>query len=109
MTWERGWFPSPFFNHSPDMYSTPETDTTFDKYDEMRLHMAKLFSASIIDFDIPMRIAIPLDNAGIRRVGDLVKLSRKELLKVRRLGSKGADEVEKILDRFGLSLGMAVE
>ena len=71
--------------------------------------MAKLFSASIIDFDIPMRIAIPLDNAGIRRIGDLVRLTRKDLLKVRRLGSKGADEVEKILDRFGLSLGMAVE
>ncbi len=91
------------------MYSTSETDMTFDKYDEMRLHMAKLFSASIIDFDIPMRIAIPLDNAGIRRIGDLVKLTRKDLLKVRRLGSKGADEVEKILDGFGLSLGMAVE
>ncbi|MBJ2167795.1 MAG: hypothetical protein JFR24_08010 [Muribaculaceae bacterium] len=71
--------------------------------------MAKLFSASIIDFDIPMRIAIPLDNAGIRRIGDLVRLTRKDLLKVRRLGSKGADEVEKILDGFGLSLGMAVE
>lgn len=91
------------------MYSTPETDMTFDKYDEMRLHMAKLFSASIIDFDIPMRIAIPLDNAGIRRIGDLVKLTRKDLLKVCRLGGKGADEVGKILDRFGLSLGMAVE
>mgnify|MGYP001101713911 FL=1 len=91
------------------MYSTSETDMTFDKYDEMRLHMAKLFSASIIDFDIPMRIAIPLDNAGIRRIGDLVRLTRKDLLKVRRLGSKGADEVEKILDGFGLSLGMAVE
>ena len=91
------------------MYSTSETDMTFDKYDEMRLHMAKLFSASIIDFDIPMRIAIPLDNAGIRRIGDLVSLTRIYLLKVRRLGSKGADEVEKILDGFGLSLGMAVE
>ena len=91
------------------MYSTSETDMTFDKYDEMRLHMAKLFSASIIDFDIPMRIAIPLDNAGIRRIGDLVRLTRKDLLKVRRLGGKGADEVEKILDGFGLSLGMAVE
>ena len=91
------------------MYSTSETDMTFDKYDEMRLHMAKLFSASIIDFDIPMRIAIPLDNAGIRGIGDLVRLTRKDLLKVRRLGSKGADEVEKILDGFGLSLGMAVE
>jgi len=53
------------------MYSTPETDTTFDKYDEMRLHMAKLYSASIIDFDMPMRIAIPLDNAGIRKIGEL--------------------------------------
>ncbi|ROT10455.1 hypothetical protein ED388_04865 [Muribaculaceae bacterium Isolate-007 (NCI)] len=91
------------------MYSTPETDTTFDKYDEMRLHMAKLYSASIIDFDMPMRIAIPLDNAGIRKIGELVRLTRKELLKVRRLGEKGADEVEKILDRFGLSLGMTVE
>ena len=36
-------------------------------------------------------------------------ISRKDLLKVRRLGGKGADEVGKILDRFGLSLGMAVE
>lgn len=82
---------------------------TFDKYDEMRLHMAKLFSASIIDFDIPMRIAIPLDNAGIRRIGDLVRLDRKGLLTVKRLGEKGADEVERILERFGLSLGMNTE
>lgn len=91
------------------MYTTPETDTTFDKYDEMRLHMNQLFSASILDFDIPMLIAIPLDNAGIRRIGDLVRLDRKGLLTVKRLGEKGADEVERILERFGLSLGMNTE
>ena len=55
------------------------------------------------------KVTIPLDNAGIRKIGELVRLTRKELLKVRRLGEKGADEVEKILDRFGLSLGMTVE
>lgn len=71
--------------------------------------MNQLFSASILDFDIPMRIAIPLDNAGIRRIGDLVRLDRKGLLTVKRLGEKGADEVERILERFGLSLGMNTE
>ncbi len=91
------------------MFSIPEPDTSFDKYDEMRLHMAKLFSASIVDFDVPMRIAIPLDNAGIRRIGDLVSLTRKELLQVQRLGEKSVDEIERILDRFGLSLGMSMQ
>ena len=53
------------------MYITSEPEAPFDKYDEMRLHMEQLLSASITDFDIPMRIAIPLDGAGVRRVRDL--------------------------------------
>lgn len=36
------------------MYATPEYDNSFDKYDEMRLHMRKLLSASIIEFDVPL-------------------------------------------------------
>ena len=79
-------------------------DNSFDKYDEMRLHMAQLLSASIIEFDIPMRIAIPLDNAGIRRLKDLVCLTREELLKINRIGEKAASEIESILHRFGLGL-----
>lgn len=81
-------------------------DESFDKYDEMRLHMEQLLSASIIEFDMPMRIAIPLDNAGIRRLRDLVCLTREDLLKINRIGEKAASEIESILHRFGLGLKM---
>lgn len=70
--------------------------------------MEQLLSASITEFDIPMRIAIPLDNAGIRRLKDLVTLSRVDLCNVNRIGEKAADEIERILKRFGLSLSMKV-
>lgn len=70
--------------------------------------MEQLLSSSIIEFDIPMRIAIPLDNVGVRRLKDLVRLTRKDILNVNRLGEKAADEVERILMRFGLSLGMSI-
>lgn len=90
------------------MYADPTPDNSFDKYDEMRLHMEQLLSASITDFDIPMRIAIPLDGVGVRRVRDLVRMTRDDIFKVNRLGEKAANEIESILERFGLSLGMDV-
>lgn len=90
------------------MFSTPKEDHSFDKYDEMRLHMEQLLSASITDIDIPMRLAIPLDDAGIRRLKDLVQLTRDDLLKINRIGVTAANEIERILDRFGLSLSMKV-
>lgn len=91
------------------MYATPDTDTTFDKYDEMRLHMEQLLSTSILDIDMPMRIAIPLDNVGIRKLKDLVRLNREELLGIKRLGHKAVNEIEIILARYDLSLEMKVE
>lgn len=74
----------------------------------MRLHMEQLLSSSILELDMPMRIAIPLDDAGIRRLKDLVCLSREQLIKIKRIGIGTADEVERLLDRFGLSLNMTV-
>lgn len=88
------------------MYAEPILEKSFDKYDEIRLHMEQLLSSSISDFDIPMRIAIPLDNVGIRRLKDLVRLTRDDLFKINRLGEKAVNEIEMILDRFSLSLGM---
>lgn len=88
------------------MYVRPTPDNSFDKYDEMRLHMEQLLSAHIIEVDMPMRIAIPLDDAGISRLRDLVRLTREDLFKISRLGAKSVDEIERILERLGLSLGM---
>lgn len=91
-----------------NMRISPRQQNSFDKYDEIRLHMEQLLSASILDIEIPMRIAIPLDNAGIRRLRHLVVLDKNDLLKVNRLGEKAVDDVEKILHRFGLSLNMSI-
>lgn len=88
------------------MYERPTPDNSFDKYDEVRLHMEQLLSAHIIEVDMPMRIAIPLDDAGISRLRDLVRLTREDLFKINRLGAKSVDEIERILERLGLSLGM---
>lgn len=90
------------------MFANITPDSDFNKYDEMRLHMEVLLSSPLIDFDISMRILIPLENAGIRRLRDLVCLSREDLLKVNRLGVKAVDEMERLLDRLGLSLGMII-
>lgn len=90
------------------MFANITPDSDFDKYDEMRLHMEVLLSSPLIDFDISMRILIPLENAGIRRLRDLLCLSREDLLKVNRLGVKAVDEMERLLDRLGLSLGMRI-
>lgn len=81
----------------------------FDYYDERRLHWEKLLSASIIVLDLPMRISYPLDDAKIRKLKDLVVLSRTDLLKVNRLGIKAVDEIERCLERIGLSLGMDIK
>lgn len=105
MTWERGWFPSPFLSRN-EMFTDIPLENTLDKYEEMRLHMEQLLSTSIIDIDIPIRIAIPLDEAGIRRLRDLVRLSRADLIKIGRIGKKSVDEIERILHRFDLSLEM---
>lgn len=90
------------------MYSTTEPEPNFDKYDEMRLHMEQLLSSSIVDFDIPMRIAIPLGCAGVRRLKDLICLTRDDLLGINRIGEKAVNEIERILNRFDLALGMRI-
>lgn len=76
---------------------------------ERRMHWEKLLSASIIVLDLPPRISFPLDDAKIRKLKDLVVLSRNELLNVNRLGVKAVDEIEHCLCRIGLSLGMDIK
>ena len=76
----------------------------FDKYDEMKLHMKQLLSASIVEFDLPARITYPLGDAGIRTLGDLIKHDRNSLMGIRMLGIKAVGEIEKCLNRIGLTL-----
>lgn len=91
------------------MFAPPDPEETLDKYDEERIHWEFLMKRSIIELDIPMRIALPLDDVRIRRIGDLISKTREELLKINRLGEKSVNELERILGRFDLYLGTKIE
>ncbi len=81
-------------------------DTSFDKYDEPALHMKRLMNAHLVELDIPLRILIPLESAGIRRIGDLVSRDKESLLSIPQIGRGAFNVIQSTLDRFGLSLGM---
>lgn len=76
----------------------------FDKYDEPRLHMERLMKAHLIDFDLSLRILIPLEKAGIKTLGDLVKQSKKHLRTIPQLGRLSVEKLEAMLSRYDLSL-----
>lgn len=102
LTWRGGG--SPRFFTFLIMIQTPTIDSSFDKYEEYKLHMEVLLSASLTDFDIPARILIPLGDAGIRRLRDLVAMTKKQLLAVSRMGVVSVEFLENFLAKQNLSL-----
>lgn len=86
------------------MIQTPKIESSFDKYDEYRLHMEVLLSAPLTDFDIPPRVLISLGDAGIRRLRDLVALTKKQLLALSRMGVVSVGFLENFLTEQNLSL-----
>lgn len=84
------------------MYSPSDID--FDRYDEPRLHMERLMRVHLTEFDISIRILLPLESAGITRLGHLVKQSRKSLLNIPQFGITSLRKIEAFLDYHGLSL-----
>ncbi len=55
-----------------------------------------------------MRSANCLKNANIHTLRDLVRRSEKEMLETKNFGKKSLDEVQEILGKLGLRLGMDV-
>ena len=86
------------------MIQREQTDNSFDKYDEPRLHMERLMQARLIEFDISMRILCPLDKAGIKTLGDLVKQSAASLRKIPQLGKISVETLDGFLTYHKLSL-----
>lgn len=75
----------------------PETDN-FDKYDEPRIHMERLMRVRLVEFDLSLRILIPLEKAGIRTLGDLCKQTPSSLHKIPQLGSLSVEKLTKLMD-----------
>ncbi|TSC83850.1 MAG: hypothetical protein G01um101417_417 [Parcubacteria group bacterium Gr01-1014_17] len=54
--------------------------------------------------DLSARAKIALSNAGIRTVGGLVRKKEEDILDIDGLGSKGVQEIKKMLGNFGITL-----
>ena len=68
--------------------------------------ISALLLKEIDDLNLSVRSANCLRNANINTVGDLVVRSEKEMLETKNFGRKSLEEIQKVLDRMGLSFGM---
>ncbi|MDE6266435.1 MAG: hypothetical protein K2M07_03685 [Muribaculaceae bacterium] len=86
------------------MFATPEDlgKEYIEKYEEPQHHVNALLGASIITLDIRARILFPLDRAGVKKVGDLLKHYRSGFAGVYNFGPGAAKEIENIIVTAGL-------
>ena len=68
--------------------------------------ISALLVKEIDDLNLSVRSANCLRNANINTVGDLVVRSEKEMLETKNFGRKSLEEIQKVLDRMGLTFGM---
>lgn len=80
----------------------PDTDTTFGVGDDDK--QQKLLGKTIEEMEFSIRSYNCLKRAGIQNVGDLIKLSEDDMLKIKNLGRKSLDEIKEKLAELGLSL-----
>jgi DNA-directed RNA polymerase subunit alpha len=67
-----------------------------------------VLSKRIDELDLSVRSVNSLKNANILTLRDLVRKSEKDMLETKNFGKKSLEEVQEVLDKLGLSLGMNV-
>ena len=67
-----------------------------------------MLAKSVEELDLSVRSANCLKNANIHTLRDLVQQTEKEMLETKNFGRKSLEEIQEVLDKLGLSLGMDV-
>ncbi len=83
-----------------------EVEITSDSKEEDR---ERILEMTIEELDLSVRSYNCLKRAGINTVGELVRKSEDEMMKVRNLGKKSLEEVEQKLDELGFGFNDSVE
>jgi len=73
---------------------------------EMDQELQQKLNMSIAELDLTVRASNCLETAQVNTVGDLVRMTEADLLKVRSFGKTSLREVKRKLTDIGLSLGM---
>ena len=93
-----------FIESEESLMEIPEIDEA-----ETTTALDALLNKSIDELDLSVRSTNSLKNANILTLRDLVAKSEKDMLETKNFGRKSLEEVEEVLDSFGLALGMDLE
>ena len=73
------------------------------------IRLAGLLRTPIDDLELSVRSVNSLKNSSIRSLGDLVRQTEEQILKVKNFGKKSLSEIATLLEREGLNFGMKFE
>jgi DNA-directed RNA polymerase alpha subunit len=89
---------------APMRICQPLIDEAIKKQEERQAGIeAKDLTMNIYDVDLSARSAVALKRVGFEKVGDLKGKKRTDLIKIRNLGRKSADEVWALMQKFGIA------
>jgi len=83
-------------------------DDTPTRSGEELSELDKILARNIDDLDLSVRSANCLKNADIHILRDLVRRSEKDMLETKNFGKKSLEELQELLNKFGLEFGMDV-
>lgn len=76
------------------------------KKEETLIHGSSMLSKDIRQLELQTRIYNCLKNEGLHCIGDLIKRSETEILRIPSLGLKGLQEIKEALSMIGLDFNM---
>lgn len=76
---------------------------------EEDMHVFKMLNIPLSSFNLTVRTMNITSFAKIRTVGDLIRLSKPELMRMRNLGKRSMLEIEQLLDELNLHFGTDVD
>ena len=79
-----------------------------DEFDEELVKTRQQLKTKLTDLDLSVRALNCLKAAEVDTLGDLVKFTKADLLKVRNFGKKSLTELDRLLDNLKLNFGMDV-
>jgi hypothetical protein len=89
---------------APMRICQPLIDEAIKEHEERQAGIeAKDLNMDIYDVELSARSAVTLKRAGIEKVGDLRGKKKTDLIKIRNLGRKSADEVWALMQKFGIA------
>lgn len=90
------------FEKEPEYIEEVEMDPELER-------MEKILDTNVNELELSVRCSNCLSAAKIETIGELVEKTENEMLKYRNFGKKSLEEINALLEKYELSLGMNVE